>query len=429
MSSFKSRAHWVVWVTLAWVSTAGAGCNGGSSKDPSSESNPDASVANGNDARVDNQPRDGASPTDSGHSNDGGLAADAAGDAGEATVRWYDSREAFRFSLSGALGDAFGAAFAGTPDGIVPPLRKKDPFDGTVAYLDLANAEHTASVVLAVRGNSSLQECEFPKLKFAFDARVDDERDPFLQTREIKIGTHCGEEATINGTIGRLRNQDAAWREEVVYQLARALGIVTLQTRPAIIRYTDTSSEPAFESPLERKAFLLEHIDELARRLGAEALQDPVDCGTDPNAKPDAEAVLRVKFFHAMVGNWDWMLGPPEMHGCGSIWNTEVLVHPDGTLTLVPADFDLSAFAVGSVRDKDTNQFVDVTLERAKVSARGYLEPSLVGESDKAIAAMKAEYLAKQAALRQLIDDSLMDAKGKASGRLLLDGFFAVLAE
>lgn len=429
MNRFKSRAHWVVWVTLALVSPAGAGCKEGASKAPSSESNPDASVGSGDDASVDNPLNDGATPVDSGRRNDGGLVADAASDAGDVTARWYDSREAIRFSLSGALGDAFGAAFAGTPDGIVPPLRKKDPFEGSVSYRDLTNAEQTASVVLAVRGNSSLQECAFPKLKFAFEARVDDERDPFFQTREIKIGTHCGEEATINGNIGRLRNQDAAWREEVVYQLARALGVVTLQTRPAIIRYTDTSREPPFESPLERKAFLLEHIDELARRLGAEALQDPVDCGTDPNAKPDAEAVLRVKFFHAMVGNWDWMLGPPEMHGCGSLWNTEVLVHPDGSLTLVPADFDLSAFTVGSVRDKDSNQFVDVTLERAKISARGYLEPSLVGESDEAIAAMKAEYLAKKSILAQLIDDSLMDAQGKASGRLLLDGFFAVLAE
>ena len=88
-------------------------------------------------------------------------------------ARWYESKTALELSVTGPMEDAFEAAFAGTPDGIIPPVRNKDPFDGGVAYLDLDGTPHAASVELAVRGNSSLQECAFPKLKFAFAKRVE----------------------------------------------------------------------------------------------------------------------------------------------------------------------------------------------------------------------------------------------------------------
>ena len=136
-------------------------------------------------------------------------------------------------------------------------------------------------------------------------------------------------------------------------------------------------------SPLTRKAFLLEHIDELARRLGATALKDPVDCGEHTTALPDATAVLRVKFFHAMIGNWDWLLGPPETHGCGDIMNTEVLIHPDGAITLVPADFDLAAMVVGEIRNPDTNQVEAIEVENAAAAASAALETRRSPESQR----------------------------------------------
>ncbi len=370
-------------------------------------------------------------PVDASLEHDAGLPPDEADaateqDAGaQGSPHWFLEKTPLALKISAPLGDAFRAAFAGVPDGIVPPDRKKDPFAGTFVVA----AGESESVELAVRGNSSLQECEFPKLKVGLATRSDDASDVFFATKKLKIGTHCGEETEVNGTIGRLRNELATYREELAYQLARELGIVTLATRPAVVEYSDTSSEPLFASPLKRKAFVLEHVDELARRLGAEALSDPSDCGDDPNLKPDAKAVLRVKFFHAMIGNWDFGLGPAESNGCGPLWNTEVLVHPEGYLTLVPADFDLSAFVVAEVRDPETNQLVPIDADNAKVSARGYLATATDGWPAEAVTAMKAEYAAKKDALLALVNDSLADDAGKAAARLLLEGFFAVLTE
>ncbi|MFT3924069.1 MAG: hypothetical protein QM778_16155 [Myxococcales bacterium] len=382
---------------------------------------PDAAVP---DAHV---PADAGAQSDAASNDDAGPSEDDA--SAPQPTYWYDAKSAVGLSISGPLSDAFGAAFAGTPDGIIPPVRNKDPFAGGMAYINADKSARAPQVELAVRGNSSLQECVFPKLKVSFDKRVDATSDLFYDTKKVKIGTHCGEEDSVNGTIGRLRNEKAAWREEVAYQLARALGITVMQTRPAVITYTDTSQTSSFESPLTRKAFLLEHVDELARRLGATALKDPIDCGDNPDARPDATAVLRVKFFHALIGNWDWMLGPPETHGCGTLMNTEVLVHGDGSLTLVPADFDLAALVVGEVRNPDTNQVEPIEVENSAAAARAALETSLIGEDPGAVEQMKASFLAKQPELSAIVEASLMDASGKADALELLQGFFQALAK
>ncbi len=377
------------------------------------------------DAGQDPSPHDDASQSD----DDAGDSSDAGRDAGDnhdaEPAPWYESRSPLTLSISGPFGAAFRAAFAGVPDGFIPPIRAKDPFTGNASY-EVQGVSHSDELSFAVRGNSSLQECAFPKFKWAFETRVTDPAHIFFSTKKMKIGTHCGEEETVNGIIGRLRNEKATWREDLVYQLAHTVGIATLQTRPAILSYTDTSSEPAFEPGLTRKAFLLEHVDELARRLGATSLSNPVNCGEDPNVRPDATAVLRVKFFHAMVGNWDFQLGSRE-NACDSLVNTEVLTFPDGRILLVPADFDLSALVVGLVRNPDTNEREAIRADNAVACARSYLATNLEGETEAAVQAMTKAYRTKRAALLKTIGDSQVDAEGKAQAKLLIEGFFTAL--
>lgn len=93
----------------------------------------------------------------------------------------------------------FDLALAGIPDGIFPPRREKPYFVGKVWY-----SGHEVPVQLRVRGNSSLQECPFPKLKFKV-ARVDRVGTRFADAREVKLGTHCadGGRGTVGGTAAR----------------------------------------------------------------------------------------------------------------------------------------------------------------------------------------------------------------------------------
>ncbi len=404
--------------TLGLLAASACGDSAGSSRKPTTHDDdptPDA----GSDAST--------SDDDAGTQGDGDDSPDASSDdpdAGTETEPWYAARTPIELAFSGPFGDAFEAAHAGRPDGIVHPVRIKDWFTGSITHTLRDGTSHTESLSYAVRGQSSLQECAFPKLKWKFDTRVDDANHSFVGTKKMKIATHCGEEEQANGVIGRLQNEIATYREELVYQLAQLVGITTLQTRPALITYHDTSSTQAFESPLTRKAFLLEHIDELARRLGATRVLAE-NCEETAAPGTDDPSVLRIKFFHAMVGNWDFNLGTRD-DACTH--NTELLVLPGGHVLLVPTDFDLAALVVGSVRNPESQQDEPIDETNAWLAASEALSKQLAGASESAVRAMTDAYYAKREALLAAVDASLADAEGKLNAKLLIHGFFEALA-
>ena len=115
----------------------------------------------------------------------------------------FSSEAIVSFTVTGPLQQHFDLAFAGMPDGIFPPIREKPYFDGTITL-----GAQEIPVSLRVRGNSSLQECPFPKMKFKV-SRTDRAGTPFYDAREVKIGTHCAEGG--QGPIGRLRDERATY--------------------------------------------------------------------------------------------------------------------------------------------------------------------------------------------------------------------------
>lgn len=242
--------------------------------------------------------------------------------------------------LRGLFQEHFDLASAGIPDGIFPPVRDKPYFDGNLEIGDLA-----WPVRLRVRGNSSLQECPFPKLKLKI-SRSDREGTMFEDARELKIGTHCAEGG--RGNIGRLREELATYREVLVYEVMEGLGFLGPRVRRAKIQYQDTS--PGEEDgrtgwQLSRMAFIFEHVELVAEGIGGRALEDEeVAVLTDANF--DAQLIVDLMLFHALIGNWDYVLTPD---GRG-LWNTEVVQLENGNLVPVAGDFDLCSWVTGRVR-------------------------------------------------------------------------------
>lgn len=243
-------------------------------------------------------------------------------------------------TLTGPFQQHFDFAFAGIPDGIFPPTRDKPFFDGQIEF-----KERTIPVRLRVRGNSSLQECPFPKLKVKI-SRSNREGTPFENAREWKIGTHCAEGG--RGTIGRLRDERTAYREALVYEVMIDLDMVGPRVRRARILYHDTS--PGTEDPrvgwqLTRKAFVFDHVEIVAERLGGQALEDE-EVASLVNANFDEQLVTDLMLFHTLIGNWDYHLSPDGQ----GLWNTEVIRLADGSLIPVAGDFDLSSWVTGQIR-------------------------------------------------------------------------------
>jgi hypothetical protein len=252
----------------------------------------------------------------------------------------FASESAVELVLRGPFQQHFDLASAGIPDGIFPPVREKPFFDGILEIGDSG-----WPVRLRVRGNSSLQECPFPKLKLKI-SRTNREGTMFEDARELKIGTHCAEGG--RGNIGRLREELATYREVLVYEIMEGLGFIGPRVRRAKINYQDTSSgedESRFGWELSRMAFLFDHVELVAERIGGRALEDE-EVAALVAANFDEQLVVELMLFHALIGNWDYVLSPD---GRG-LWNTEVIQLEDGSLLPVAGDFDLSSWVTGRVR-------------------------------------------------------------------------------
>jgi hypothetical protein len=325
----------------------------------------------------------------------------------------FASSSVVNLLVSGPLQPHFDLAFAGTPDGIFPPVREKPYFD---ASLRLANLELPVS--MRVRGNSSLQECPFPKLKF----KVSPERragTPFFDAREVKIGTHCAEGG--HGNIGRLRDERAAYREALVYELMGIMGFVTPRVRRAQVQYRDTGTNTTSGWTITRQAFLLDDIEVVAQRLGGRALT-PEEIAVLPNPSFDAEQIAELELFQALVGNWDFAL---SLGGQG-LWNVDVVKLPNDQLLLVTGDFDLASLVTGEVRLSVPR---DYRLDLGDVEREVlYRIEQLYGRTDPSLMAdAKARFVEQRLALETLIESASLDQEGRENARRHLAAFYDAL--
>jgi hypothetical protein len=345
--------------------------------------------------------------------NGGGKADDTQG------TLWSKTGPA-EFRIEGAFTTAFAAARAGEPDGIFPQPRTKDPFAGVLSYVDSNGRTVKLDVELQVRGNSSLHECDFPKLKVKAD-KTKVGATMFNGAHKFKIGTHCAEGG--NGTIGRLRSQIATWRESLVYDIARAADLATLKTKPVTITYVDTVAH----TELKRKAFLLEHIDIAAKRMGGESVADPelfVPAATDKMSNSD---IAKAHMLEALVGNWDWNLNASKDANESKFWNVE-LVKTGQQLTPVPADFDLSSFVTGDwVKASAISELPGVADLHVRQAAH-YLVTEAAEKLSRAELLTARDYMkTKKAAIDGAVANAKIDAAGRKLAQAHVAAFFTAL--
>ncbi len=330
----------------------------------------------------------------------------------------FEDSSILEWTLTGPFQDHFDLAFAGMPDGIFPPRREKPYFPGAVHFsgLDLATS-------LRVRGNSSLQECPFPKLKLKV-AKDDREGTPFADAREIDIGSHCAEGGS--GTVGRLRDERAVYREALAYEVMHVVGLVAPRVRRALIEYRDTSlADPTTEDTvgwtLRRQALLMEDAEVVGERLGGRALDDS-EIADLKDARFDPALVSSLRLLHALLGNWDYALSET---GKG-LWNIEVLAMADGSFIPMAGDFDLASWVTDRVR---LNAPHDYRPELPDLEREMHFQVDAVRQQTETVAfdAASSRFRDKRAALEQHISLAVVDESGRRNIQNHLAAFFAAL--
>ena len=329
----------------------------------------------------------------------------------------FSTNSVVTFTVTGPLQKHFELAFAGSPDGIFPPKRVKPYFEGTVTV-----GNHEIPVNLRVRGNSSLQECPFPKLKFkvAKETRVGT---PFADAREVKIGTHCGEGG--RGNIGRLRDESAAYREALAYETMDLLGFVTPRLRRARIVYQDntspTNSSSAVGWSLTRSAFILDDVEVVAERMGGRALSDEeIAALGDP--KFDGQLVVDLQFLHALLGNWDYGLGAGDQ----GLQNTDVITLSSGELIPVAGDFDLASWVTEVVRLSAPREYLP-ELPDIDRQARYEMEQIRSRVSESQFGAASNRFVTQRTAMESRINAAVVDEPGRTNALRHVTAFFDAL--
>lgn len=208
--------------------------------------------------------------------------------------------------------------------------------DGTKVDLD---------VQLRARGRYRHANCDFPPLRLNFRrSQVKDTL--FEQQNKLKMVVHCKDS---------LRYAQSVLREYLAYRLLNVLTDRSFQVRLLEVTYIDTDER---RPRMVRSAFVIEHEDRLAERLGMNEL----------NVFPDSAEDLQgdhlnlTSVFQYLLGNTDFS---PILGSNNECCHNYVLFGKEGRPQLaIPYDFDMSGFVYAPYARPDEELGIDNVRQR-----------------------------------------------------------------
>jgi hypothetical protein len=212
----------------------------------------------------------------------------------------------------------------------------------------------------------------------------------------LKLGTHCRDDKDFDQYV---------LREYVSYRLFNLVTPQSFRARLARVTYVDAKSG---KSMTTRYAILIEHENDVARRLGGRIVELMRLAFKDV----DATALNNMMLFNYMIGNTDFSLY--------ALHNVRVVQDPARTLVTVPYDFDLTGFV------NPPYATTDHRLGIRTVSDRLYRGPCLPVEVlDKSAEAFRS----KRAEMTAVIDSMKeIDSAARSQAKDYLAGFFRAIA-
>jgi len=270
--------------------------------------------------------------------------------------------------------------------------RKKEIYqDAMFEYMDAEGIARNYEIKIRVRGKFRRRICDFPPIKLNLDKDRLEEQG-YTDHDKFKLVTHCIDEKKVG-------NQNVL-KEYLCYQIYEQLTDKSFRTKLIKLNYVDT--EGNYPEPIERYAFMIESIRELADRLGGEECED---CLNQPRERFEPKNEATVAMFQYMIGNEDWSTTMAR--------NMKLIRYgKDSTqpYTIVPYDFDFSGLVNTSYAIPSADHGLSSITERA------YLGFSL---SPEQIKATKNLFRSKKKDIINMIKD--FDQLSGASRRFCID--------
>jgi hypothetical protein len=179
------------------------------------------------------------------------------------------------------------------------------------------SAEIEASV--EVRGNfrRKKENCDFPPIRMRLK-KGKLERSIFGRNRNIKLVTHCKENSD--------QFLQYMGKEYTTYKIHNLISPYSFRVKMVEITYIDEKNRL---EPLTNQAFLIEDVDELAKRHQMKEFEGKLTADSI-----DHDNLLTTSVFQFMIGNTDWIIQFSK--------NLKFLRDEHKTI-LVPYDFDYTA--------------------------------------------------------------------------------------
>ena len=271
---------------------------------------------------------------------------------------------------------------------------------GKLQYLDNGQWEEINCKIRA-RGNYRKKNCYYIPLKIKIEFSTQT-HSPFNHVQKFKLVVPC--------KIEKL-NDDAVIKEYLAYRIFKVLSPIYFHTRLADLEWVETSGKR--DKSVKATAFILEDVDEAARRLGIPEIPRNI-----PALQQDAVASVRLSLFQYMIGNTDY-----STKGRHNI----KLLFQDGRIIPVPFDFDLSGLVNSSYAHvsnaKNLSKSITEVTQRAY---KGYVR-------DKAIFyQVRDELLAKEIQILEevnSIENLLEDKRDFKRIHSFVSEFFDILGD
>jgi hypothetical protein len=201
---------------------------------------------------------------------------------------------------------------------VIQDIEVRDEHEATLSYKLSDGNDETFKIKVMVRGKTrtNTKVCRFPPLKLNFKKKKV-ANTLFAGQNKLKLVTHCNSRAI---------NEEYIVREYYVYKLHQLVTPYSFNVRLCKITYDD--KEGKFD-PTPHYGFLIEDIDDLAKRNGMKEFNDSI-----PNQELCNRVELdRLMLFQYMIGNLDWSV--PYRH------NFKLIAPKEKSLPIaVPYDFD-----------------------------------------------------------------------------------------
>ena len=254
---------------------------------------------------------------------------------------------------------------------------EEPPLAGAFSYKEADGKSVDLDMRISARGNFRKRTCDFPPLNLNF-RKAQVEGTLFDHQDKLKMVAHCKDSR---------RYEQIVLREYLAYRILNSLTDLSFRVRLLEVTYVDIDER---RPRMVRSAFLIEHKDRVADRIGREAL----DIVRTEISALQPDYLNLTSMFQFLISNTDFSPNLGSNNEC--CHNHEMFGNDAEPLLAIPYDFDLAGFVNAPYAAPDPELGIESVRQRLY---RGYCV------NNSHVEATVARFLEARDALYALVAD------------------------